>query len=265
LRPSVAEPEIWRPNSDLNNSNRYIININITKIDKPRWFYNDLTLGKRVVCDIELNDLIKYCEIEYSIISGYIWRKGANTDPSAWVSGLYSKRKTDPDHQQIYKLMLNSIYGKCLRKYNKLTKPKQFTSEKEMKIYVHTHRQIINEINEETHEVIVNKCVDYTFNNAPFGVAIQAAARHRMNQLFNFCDIHNIDIYWSVCDSLLIKKEELSKFEKLNILGEGLGKLKIETETTEAIIKNKGAIYLNDNFYRWCGRSMKGVENIRDE
>jgi hypothetical protein len=136
-----------------------------------------MELGERVVCDTELNDLIKYCEIEYEIISGHIWPNGSKTTAKSWVDDLYAKRKTDPDHNLVYKLMLNSIYGKTLQKSTQTwKKPKQFETKQQMAAYIRTHHQIVNEIDESTNEVLTSTCVDYGYNNAPYGVTIQAAA-----------------------------------------------------------------------------------------
>jgi hypothetical protein len=102
LKPSIGEPTVWRPGADLSNLNQYIVCINITKINNPRKFYEDIELGNRVVCDIELNDLIKYCQIEYEIICGLIWKDGSDNTAREWVNDLYTKRKTDPAHNQIF-------------------------------------------------------------------------------------------------------------------------------------------------------------------
>jgi hypothetical protein len=78
-----------------------------------------------------------------------------------------------------------------------------------------------------------------------------------MNKLYDYCDVNGIDVFFSVVDSILIKKSELPKLQQF--MGTDLGKLHVETESNEAIIRNKGAIYLNEDWFRWSGKSLKGV------
>jgi hypothetical protein len=111
--------------------------------------------------------------------------------------------------------------------------------------------------------VKINNCCDFTFNNAPFGVAIQARARHIMNQFFNQCDNLDITLYYGCVDSFLIERSDYAKLQRNGYFADHLKRFHIETETNEAIIKNKGCIYLNNSFYRWSGKNLKNCENVR--
>jgi hypothetical protein len=104
--------------------------------------------------------------------------------------------------------------------------------------------------------VKINNCCDFSFNNAPFGVAIQARARHFMNEFYNYCDNLNIKVYYGVVDSLLLEKSDYAKISEIGYIGRNFKHFCIETESTEAIIKNKGCIYLNNSFYRWSGKNL---------
>jgi hypothetical protein len=85
-----------------------------------------------------------------------------------------------------------------------------------------------------------------------------------MNEIFNYCDNRDIKIYYGCVDSMLLEKSDYEKLKHQAFISERMEKLlHIETESNEAIIKNKGVIYLNNDFHRWGGKCINSVENVR--
>jgi hypothetical protein len=63
-------------------------------------------------------------------------------------------------------------------------------------------------------------------------------------------------VYYSATDSILIPRSDLPKLS--DFTGPGLGQLKIEAISEEAIIVRKGVYYLSDEHYR----GFRGGEGI---
>ena len=65
-------------------------------------------------------DLIEYYDIEYEIKRGYHFNKGFNTKIESFIRKLYDLRasyvKNKNPLEKTIKLLLNSIYGKSIRK-----------------------------------------------------------------------------------------------------------------------------------------------------
>jgi hypothetical protein len=219
-----------------------ILTVDITAINKPRWFYpgNKLITGKATYDSIALKSLVKYCEVEYTIISGYVWNTIENTDMKQYIAKLYAKKQSAVGHDRdIFKCMLNSAMGKTLRRGTKTTKKKMFDSEAKARAYAATNQWMLDSIQEENEgkwSVVLSWCLDKTFNFSQVGIAILSQARAHMNQLFDECDELGISVYYHHTDCLLVETSKVSLLK--DWIGNELGKLKVEAQGEDAVILN---------------------------
>ena len=72
------------------------------------------------VCKFDLEDLIKFHKIEFEVIDGYYYNEGRNNELSSVIEMVFNERlqlkKVKNPLQEIYNLIMNSSYGKTLRK-----------------------------------------------------------------------------------------------------------------------------------------------------
>jgi DNA polymerase elongation subunit (family B) len=251
----------------------YIVEIDITAIHRPRFFYRNIKLDespeasvRRTVDKYELEDLIKYCDIEYRVIKGYAWTKQTTSAHETYIEELYSsKQDAVVDDKKYFKLMINSIYGKLLQKNHNDVKYRRFTCDKQLEDKTIKHSARITKIDRNNKTFTMTTCCDTTFNYAFAGIAVQSLARRTMNEIFDRCDELGIEVLYSDTDGLLIESDrvhELSEF-----IGTELGKLHVERECDEAIIVKNKLYYLGDEHWRCSGYSRDFVMssgNVRE-
>jgi hypothetical protein len=263
LQIPINEPTIYAENANLNNCIYYVIDIDITFIKNKPMFYNYIKTGIRTVDKYELEDLIKYCGIDYTIIKGYTWT-GETINVTDYINKLYEKKKNATgEERNIYKLQLNSIFGKTLEKGCKAEKLKRFTSDEAFYTNLHKCKNRLEQYNENERTVTLNKCYDTKFNHCYIGTAILSISKRIMNEIFYNCSRSGVDVLLHHTDSLMIHTKDLHKLQHL--IGSELGELHIEIQSKEAIIIRGNCYYLDDSFYRWAGKSLKTIENKRNE
>lgn len=192
-----------------------------------------LTVGK-----IYLEDLIKFQEIEYEIIRGYYFDEGFNTKIRSVINYLYNTRnilkKQGNPAEAMYKLIMNSIYGKCLQK----PKEKKLViqpSTKEMLKYL-----VRNKMNIEMAEKVANcdkwlireyKEINTDFNYVHIGGHILDTSKRIMNEAITLAEENDINIYYTDTDSMhldlekinLLKEKYFERYQKNLINNELLG------------------------------------------
>ena len=136
--------------NNIKNYDGYFVEILIKKVgikrDFPLMSYKDKEGVKNWINEMEnkiiyvdkytLEDLIEFQKIEFEIIRGYYYNKGFNKKINETIQYLFNKRKELKKEENpaeiIYKLMMNSVYGKTLQKDIE-KESKFFTDENEMK------------------------------------------------------------------------------------------------------------------------------------
>ena len=139
-RPKVIEPEQLNMEF-LNQQSAYIVEIKVTAVHKHYPFpllvqkinglnLNDDNLKESqsassegqpltiTVDDIYLNDLIQFQHIEFELIRGYYWDGARDYSIQKVIRRIFNKRleykKVHNSLQQVYKLIMNSCYGKTI-------------------------------------------------------------------------------------------------------------------------------------------------------
>jgi hypothetical protein len=244
LKIPITEPIVWT-NERLDDINYGVFQIEITSF-KPCSFYPKLTLGLEYYDKYDIEELIRYCDMEFKIVRGYIWIGAATTAHSDHILDLHDKKK-DPKKKamrDVYKLMLNSIYGNTIRKCPK-TKTKKYKARENFVKASCKYENRLVETHPETLTLSFSRCFDDKPNFAFIGVAILSLSRRIMNRFFA---IAGSDLIYSDTDSLLIPTSRVSDFRQY--IGENMGELKVEETSPEAIVVKAKCYYMSNDRYR---------------
>jgi hypothetical protein len=229
-----------------------VMTINIIKVNKHYAFPiclkrehdkqtntdNDLPIETTVDL-IQLQDLINFQDITFTIKHGYIWqgdkcnRDNSNKQPFEDLYQLRRKAKDEGNSvQEVYKLLLNSSYGKQLQK--PIThKDKFFKNKEDYNKYRWSHNNSIESVIELANGgYIVHErlSVDTQFNNVVFALMVLSFSKRIMNEVMCLAEELGIRIYYQDTDSMHIQKSRLNDlceayYKKYNrkLIGSQLG------------------------------------------
>lgn len=217
----------------------FIVDIDITKIGKNLHFpiiMQKTKEGNRNVNEccsmrvdnIELEDLIKFQQIEYTIKQGYYW-EGVKSDVfSNEMYRIYQLRKEyKKQHnplQEVLKLLMNSTYGKTIQKpiETKCVYKQKERTTKNGKIrydadaYTRKNARLIKEFYDIGNGITcfeVKESFDKFFVPNLVGVQILSMSKRIMNEVMCLAEDLGIEIYYQDTDSMHIPCEDLPKLE----------------------------------------------------
>jgi len=250
----LSKGKAKRYNKDivLKDVNYYVVEIEITKINKKQMnpfiayktkesiqYINEIPKsGLIVVVDrFTLEDYIKFHNIEYNIVDGVYWNEEFNKKFIV-IEDVFKERikqkaleTAEGDiKQELYKLILNSAYGKTLLKSS---------CEKDVVIYKKNfNKYLYNNFNTIKHAkklndnqfLITQYEADLSYNRAHCGIAILSMSKRIMNEVMNTANDLNINIYYQDTDSMHIDDDQIENlantykeiYEK-ELIGKGLG------------------------------------------
>lgn len=207
------------------------------------------------VCDIELEDLIRFQDIEFSICRGYYWTGQKNTKIQEVIRGIFNERvklkKEDNPCQVVYKLIMNSIYGKTILK--PIEHQLKFFNKDSSKyrIWLSNHTDYIERVDEvfDSNIVCVRtiKPIDEHYTYTLMGVRILAMSKRIMNEVMCLAEELGLHIYYQDTDSMHIAKRDIEilsrEYQKRyhrELCGEKLGQFhpdfdKIKNDSTDII------------------------------
>jgi hypothetical protein len=264
LQIPTTKPLVWNTDVDLNDAVYFVVRIDITQHNYC-WFIPYVKDGLRTVDKYELQFLVKYCNIKYDIKCGLYWC-GSTVNVSEYINELYDVKRDaiDDDERKAAKLALNSLFGMTLKKGYRTRKMKRFATKTELTQYIQRRWGRVERFDMNKLEVVLNQCLDDTFNYAHIGTAILSMSKTLMYELFTECDSLNIPVYMSNVDSILIPTVDVPKLQ--HRIGNEIGMLKVEYSSKEAIVVRPNLHYLSNQHYRSSGIPHKTIEetgNIR--
>lgn len=252
--PKIIEKENLNYEWLQNNTDGYFVDIKITKVNKHRnmpcipikmlnennlpenryddrlWAIDNLKdleklIDKEIhVNKISLEDLVKYHDIEFKIIKGYYYNEGRNQISSEITQDLFDLRLKFKDKsnynpiEQVYKLIMNSSYGKTIMKPPEVS-VKFFDSYKEMmRYYMLNYKAIkvairLGNTNKWRIEII-NSIKD--FSSYPHvGSEILAMSKRIMNEIKYLADDNDIPIFYQDTDSMHLFQSDLTKLQNI--------------------------------------------------
>ncbi len=215
----------------------YIVEIKITKVNKHYPFplivrkvnglnLNDDNLAEgetlnMVVDNITLEDLIEYQQIEFEILRGYAWYGKRDYTIQKEIRKIFNKRleykKQKNPLQQLYKLIMNSCYGKTIER--PVDKDyKYFDNEEALnKYWIKNYYKIVEDIeiaDSNIHAVKTLKPIDKHFNFSLLGIQVLAMSKRIMNEVMVLAYNIGCHIYYQDTDSMHIEVEDLPKLVK---------------------------------------------------
>jgi hypothetical protein len=265
--------------NDIKNYDGYFVEIDITKVNKNldfplinsvdvngiRQFKNDNI--KMYVDKTMLEDLIKYHNIEFNIIRGYYFDQGFNKNICEAITELFELRlkakKEGNKIEQVYKLIMNSAYGKTILKesheqiiYVKKDDINKFIENKYN--FVKTYSKImVHDNNFYNYRVVMYKSISDHYNIPQVGVSILSMSKRIMNEVMCLAQDLGIKIYYQDTDSMHLITGDIEKLEKayndINkrlLIGKKFGQFHTDFN-------------LSDNFYTF--NNIEEYENDKDK
>ena len=276
--PKIIEGEMKNYETLRTNSDGYFIQIKINKVNKKlrfplpsyknedgvRTFSNDMIDKNIYVCKFELEDLIECQKIEFYIIDGYYYNEGRNNNLKEVIDFVFNERlemkKIKNPLEQIYKLIMNSSYGKTLQKA--IDENLVFKTSNEIDNYVDKNYNYISKyekINDDgeidRYAITTLKGIEDHFNNCSCGVEVLAMSKRIMNEVMCLAEDLDIELFYQDTDSMHIYENDIKKLsenyeEKYNkiLIGKGMGQfhsdfdsniIKSDIHATESIFLGK--------------------------
>ena len=208
-----------------------------------------MTVGKTY-----LEDLIKYQDIEFDFIRGYYFDEGVNNKIVDVIRYLYNTRnnfkKAGNPAEQVYKLIMNSIYGKTLEK-DKNKSIRVFNNEDDMMRNVYLNKKHVEQAQQvygcDKWIVRNYEKTDKQFNYCHVGVQILDQSKHIMNDAI--CNIENKGktVFYTDTDSIYMLGSSIDCVPK-ELIGSGLGQFKFDYENgKEAFFIGKKSYVIVDD------------------
>ncbi|ELP87801.1 hypothetical protein EIN_013500 [Entamoeba invadens IP1] len=180
------------------------------------------------VDNILLEDLIKFQQIEYKIIRGYYWTGNKSDLLSNEMSKLYNLRrdfkKQGNPVQEVFKLIMNSSYGKTIQKpiksdlvYKQISvKNKKGDIQYDADRYLRKNSLLVKsfyDVAENIRCFECNKSFDDFFVPNLIGVQTLTMSKRIMNEVMCLAEDLNIPIYYQDTDSMHILKSRINELE----------------------------------------------------
>jgi hypothetical protein len=203
-----------------------------------RVFTNDM-IGRIIRLDkYTLEDMIRFQAITFDVIRGYYFNEGFNTKVRDVITTIFNKRldakKVKNPIEMVYKLIMNSGYGKSIMKPVE-TESRFFDTydnEDEFNVYLSRNYNWITSFVKFGNKIKVNsvKCLVDHFNIAQVGVCILSNSKRIMNEVMCLAEDNNIDLYYQDTDSMHLKDADIPKLSSVfkttygrELIGKGLG------------------------------------------
>ena len=175
---------------------------------------------KMVVDDIYLNDLINFQKIEFDIIRGYYWDGKKDYTIQKVITKIFNKRveyqREKNPLQLLYKLIMNSCYGKTIQK--PIKSEHKYIKQNDLDNYVIKHYSEIKEIikldDSELNSVKVVKPIDKYFNFSLLGIHVLSMSKRIMNEVMCLAYDNHCHIYYQDTDSMHIPVDKVPLLEQ---------------------------------------------------
>jgi hypothetical protein len=178
--------------------------------DGIRTFTNDM-VGKKIIVDkVSLEDLIQFQNVEFDVIRGYYFDEGFNTQIKTSINFLFNERlrlkKEGNPAETIYKLIMNSGYGKSIMKPIE-SESRIFDNDEAFNVYLSRNYNWITswcKFGTKTEVKTVKTLVSH-FNIAQVGTMILSWSKRIMNEVMTLAEDNDLEIYYQDTDSMHIK------------------------------------------------------------
>ena len=218
----------------------YVVEIEIIKVNKHLHFplivvknkktgintnTNEAEGVKMVVDNITLEDFVKFQNVECKILRGYKWTDKKDFKIRDVIKKVYKMRsdykKAGNPVQEVYKLIMNSAYGKMIQKpikdknvYKEYIRPgKQIgCPEYPLNKYIIKNSAKIKEITQINTNIYlckVAKEIETFATNTLLGVQVLSMSKRIMNEVMCLAEDIGVKIYYQDTDSMHLEKTKL--------------------------------------------------------
>ncbi len=247
----------------------YFVTIKITKVNKRlhmpiisildnegnRLNTNDVNPDLEIVVDkVTLEDWERFQQIEYVIIKGYYFNEGRNKKINDVILSMFNKRvqykKEENAIEEVYKLLMNSSYGKTLLKPED-TKYVYMDNRTKMMNYVTRNYNFIKDVTKyhdcDKHRITVQKPINDHFNAVHVGVEILSMSKRITHEVMALAEDLNIRIDYTDTDSMHIENDKVellaTEFKKIygrDLIGSKMGQFHNDFAKLEIGTDDKG-------------------------
>jgi hypothetical protein len=202
-----------------------------------RNFTNDL-VGEIIYIDkTGLEDLIKFQQVEFEIVKGYYFNDGFNDKINEVIQYIFNKRKQLKKEKNvaelIYKLIMNSGYGKAIQKSHD-SDTKIFDNRENFEKYLSKNynkvKSWITYDDGKKFKVSVGSTMTNHFNRCHIGVEILSMSKRIMNEVICLAEDNGLNIYYQDTDSIHIEDKDIKVLSELfknkynrDLIGKDLG------------------------------------------
>jgi len=176
-------------------------------------------VGKTVFLDkTGLEDAIEFQQIDFEILDGYYFNDGFNTKIKEQIEHIFNKRleakaaKND-GLQQVYKLLMNSSYGKLIQKTPD-TDIKYIKREDLMQQVERHYNEIKcwNDVNRSQYiRMEQYKSLDESYSSPHLGCQILSYSKRLMNRVICLANDNNMNVYYTDTDSIHLNENDVQK------------------------------------------------------
>ena len=180
-----------------------------------------------VVDNIMLEDLIEFQKIEFKVVKGYVWNGKRDYKIRDVIKYVFDKRceykKAKNPLQELYKLIMNSAYGKTIQKpveYDLKYLSKWKSSDNKPCAYERYWQKNYNKIvevvceNDDFAIVKVQAPIDKHFNLSLFGIQVLSMSKRIMNEVMCLAYDLRCHVYYQDTDSMHIECDDLPRLEE---------------------------------------------------
>ena len=241
----------------------FFVEIEITKVGIHRKFplmsyitdagvrlWTNEMVGRKIVVDkYTLEDLIEFQNVEFNIIKGYYYNEGRNCKIGETITHLFNtrrqKKKEKNSIEQIYKLLMNSAYGRTLLK--PFETETRYVSEKNSEAYIVRHYdsiKTIQKLHDNSVEITQQKPIIEHFNLCHIGVEVLSMSKRIMNEVMCLAEDIGVEIYYQDTDSTHTPVKDIPRlkeayFEKYDRVMEGKEMNQFNTDFDSDKLKGK--------------------------
>jgi len=193
-------------------------------------------------------DCVKFQGLKFEVLSGYYYDEGRNPKLKKVIKHLFDTRIKAKNEikdgkpfknpiEQVYKLLMNSCYGKCLLKPIKTEKI--IKCNKDFEKYKARHFNYIQSYIELKKSKLITqvKPINDHFNNVYAGVEILSMSKRILGEVLYCAEDNDIEIFYVDTDSTHIFNKDIEKLGKMfkkqynrELLGEGMGQFNSDFE-----------------------------------
>ena len=213
----------------------YVVEIILKKVNKYRhfplirvdeennaWADDESCLNRRYVIDKQtLEDWVEFQGIEYEVVRGIYWNQGTSSALAEFIVKIFERRKQLKSEgnplQEVYKLILNSIYGKMIQKA--YPTKKAYINRDKVNDFIYRNYQFIlpNDYqisDSDIHVFETRKGIRDIFTFTLLGVMCLSHSKHLMNRVMCLAEDLNIPLFYQDTDSMHLAKDRLPELAK---------------------------------------------------